>query len=101
MSVCFLQKYGEELACQIAEHDDVLDYVFTLLQHDKTCLTACQFLEDLLQARKQVLNLNNICKFHRVRMQKCTMCMCSHIEVKCILKNSGVYVRDTMLAVLL
>ncbi|KAK2149750.1 hypothetical protein LSH36_438g02046 [Paralvinella palmiformis] len=61
-----VEKYGEELACQIAEHDDVLDYVFTLLQHDKTCLTACQFLEDLLQARKQVLNLNNISNLKRL-----------------------------------
>ena len=59
---CYLQKYGEELGREIAEHDDVLDYVFTLLGHDKTCLTACQFIEDLLQARKQVLNLNSISK---------------------------------------
>jgi Trpc4-associated protein len=51
---------GEELAASLTKHEDILNYMFTLLTYDKTCLTACQFLEDMLQARRQVLNLNNI-----------------------------------------
>ena len=55
-----LQKGGDELSQRLASHDDHLSYLFTLLTHDKTFITACQFLEDLLQARKSVLNLNTI-----------------------------------------
>jgi len=51
---------GEELSRRLTERDDMLSYVFTLLGHGKTCITACQFLEDLLQARREVLNLASI-----------------------------------------
>ena len=58
---------GEELSRRLTEHDDMLSYVFTLLGHGKTCITACQFLEDLLQARKEVLNLSTISEYlHRL-----------------------------------
>ncbi|ELU14681.1 hypothetical protein CAPTEDRAFT_176924 [Capitella teleta] len=40
--------------------DEHLDYLFSLLCQEKTFLTACQFLEDILQASKHVLNLNLI-----------------------------------------
>ena len=58
-----MKEEGEEIGRQLTEHEDLLNYVCTLLAHDKTCLTACQFLEDLLQARRQVLCLSTIRKF--------------------------------------
>eukprot|EP00918_Siedleckia_nematoides_P024820 GHVU01053597.1.p1 GENE.GHVU01053597.1~~GHVU01053597.1.p1 ORF type:complete len:770 (-),score=71.82 GHVU01053597.1:2839-5148(-) len=51
---------GEDLAQNLTERDDILNYLFVLLTHDKSCLNACQFLEDLLQARRTVLNLQSI-----------------------------------------
>ena len=58
---CFLlQDIGESVTKDLSQHEDILNYCFTLLAHDKTYLMACQFLEDMLQARRQVLNLNSI-----------------------------------------
>lgn len=62
LGFCFQQDLGEDLAKELTVHDDILNYMFTLLAHEKTCLTACQFLEDLLQARRQVLNLTSVGK---------------------------------------
>ena len=59
----FLQKDGEEIAQGLMVHMETYNYMFTLLAHDKTCMPACQFLEDLLQSRKQVLNLTQISKY--------------------------------------
>ena len=61
-----VQKGGDELAEKLALHDDCLSYLFTLLAHEKTFITACQFLEDLLQARKSVLNLTSISEWSRL-----------------------------------
>lgn len=58
--VCYFKNIGEELARGLTEREDILNYLFVLLTHDKTCLNACQFLEDLLQARRTVLNLQSI-----------------------------------------
>ena len=59
-SLSLLQDLGERLTAELTVHEDILTYCFRLLAHDKTCLMACQFLEDLLQARRQVLNLQSV-----------------------------------------
>ena len=53
---------GETLGKKLTQNNDMMMYVFTLLAHKKTHMTACQFLEDILQARKTVLNLNTVRK---------------------------------------
>ena len=51
---------GSDLSEKLTENADLMQYVFSLMAHKKTYMTACQFLEDMLQARRQVLNLNTI-----------------------------------------
>ena len=58
--ITLMQSDGDKLAKQLTEDDDLLAYTFNLLAHTKTCLMACQFIEDLLQARRNVLNLHSI-----------------------------------------
>jgi hypothetical protein len=55
-----VQKDSQGIMQELADRDEHMDYLFSLLTQDKTYLTACQFLEDILQARKNVLNLKNI-----------------------------------------
>ncbi len=51
---------GGELSEKLTQDEVLMQYVFTLLTHKKTYMTACQFLEDMLQARRNVLNLNSV-----------------------------------------
>lgn len=51
---------GEQVTCKLLESDDVLNYVFTLLAHQKTFVNACQLIEDMLQSRRDVLDLHRI-----------------------------------------
>lgn len=51
---------GEKLAKELSETTDSLSYIFSLLAYDKTCHTACQFIEDLLQSRRGVLGLSTV-----------------------------------------
>lgn len=57
---------GDALAKRLTEFDDILNHVFTYLAYDMTCLTACQVLEDFLQARQTVLNLSTISNIRRL-----------------------------------
>ncbi|KAJ8302972.1 hypothetical protein KUTeg_019368 [Tegillarca granosa] len=51
---------GEKVTKQLMENDDVLNYVFTLLAHQKTFINSCQLIEDLLQSSREVLDLHRI-----------------------------------------
>ncbi|KAL8560898.1 hypothetical protein ACOMHN_059082 [Nucella lapillus] len=53
-------RMGERVAGKLLECDDILNYVFTLLAHKKTYISACQLVEDMLQSRKDVLDLHRI-----------------------------------------
>lgn len=53
-------RMGEHVAGKLLECDDILNYVFTLLAHKKTYISACQLIEDMLQSRKDVLDLHRI-----------------------------------------
>ena len=53
---------GEDLATKLSNDEGLLQYVFSLLAQKKTHMTACQFIEDMLQSRKTVLNLNSMRK---------------------------------------
>lgn len=57
------QPKGERVTLKVLSKDDVLNYIFTLLAHKKTFIAACQLLEDMLQIRREVLDLHKICKF--------------------------------------
>jgi hypothetical protein len=48
----------------LMEDDDVLNYVFTLLSHTKTFINSCQLIEDMLQSKRQVLDLHRISKYN-------------------------------------
>ncbi|XP_052817711.1 short transient receptor potential channel 4-associated protein-like isoform X2 [Mya arenaria] len=51
---------GEEVTTYLMEQEDVLSYMFTLLAHQKTFINACQLIEDMLQSKKILLDLNKI-----------------------------------------
>ncbi|KAK7115154.1 short transient receptor potential channel 4-associated protein-like isoform X2 [Littorina saxatilis] len=51
---------GDQVTSKLLECDDVLNYVFTLLAHEKTFINSCQLIEDMLQSRKDVLDLHRI-----------------------------------------
>lgn len=51
---------GERVTLKVLSKDDVLNYIFTLLAHKKTFIAACQLLEDMLQIRREVLDLHKI-----------------------------------------
>lgn len=51
---------GEQVTSLLMVDDEVLNYVFTLLAHQKTFINACQLIEDMLQSRKEVLDLHRI-----------------------------------------
>lgn len=61
-------RQGEQVTTKLVDEDDVMDYVFSLLAYDETCLTACQLIEDMLQARNTVLNLNLITNLRHLVM---------------------------------
>lgn len=56
------QTVGESLTSDLMSNDDVMNYLFTLLAHKKTFIDACQLIEDMLQSRKEVLDLHKISK---------------------------------------
>lgn len=58
-----LQSIGEQVTSLLMVDDEVLNYVFTLLAHQKTFINACQLIEDMLQSRKEVLDLHRISKY--------------------------------------
>lgn len=58
--IVIFQPMGDQVTCKLLESDDVLNYVFTLLAHPKTFINACQLIEDMLQSRKDVLDLHRI-----------------------------------------
>ncbi|VDI28622.1 Trpc4-associated protein [Mytilus galloprovincialis] len=51
---------GDHVINILMEDDEVLNYVFTLLSHTKTFINACQLVEDMLQSKRQVLDLHRI-----------------------------------------
>ncbi|KAL4234774.1 Short transient receptor putative channel 4-associated protein [Mactra antiquata] len=51
---------GEQVTTYLMEQEDVLSYMFTLLAHQKTFIIACQLIEDMLQSKKILLDLNKI-----------------------------------------
>ncbi|XP_046354542.1 short transient receptor potential channel 4-associated protein-like isoform X1 [Haliotis rubra] len=51
---------GERVTTELMRSDDTLNYIFTLLAHQKTFVNACQLIEDMLQSRKEVLDLHRI-----------------------------------------
>ncbi|XP_061163195.1 short transient receptor potential channel 4-associated protein-like isoform X1 [Saccostrea echinata] len=51
---------GEQVTAILMADDEVLNYVFTLLAHQKTFINACQLIEDMLQSRREVLDLHRI-----------------------------------------
>lgn len=51
---------GDRVIDMLMENDDVLNYTFTLLAHSKTFINACQLIEDMLQSKRQVLDLHRI-----------------------------------------
>ncbi|XP_060063786.1 short transient receptor potential channel 4-associated protein-like [Ylistrum balloti] len=51
---------GDKVTAQLMASDDVLNYVFTLLAHQKTFINSCQLVEDMLQSRREVLDLHRI-----------------------------------------
>ncbi|XP_033753998.1 short transient receptor potential channel 4-associated protein-like [Pecten maximus] len=51
---------GDKVTAQLMANDDVLNYVFTLLAHQKTFINSCQLVEDMLQSRREVLDLHRI-----------------------------------------
>ena len=53
---------GQDLSDKLSNNEELLQYVFSLLSQKKTHMTACQFIEDILQSRKTVLNLNTMRK---------------------------------------
>ena len=55
-----LQPVGDQVTSKLLECDDVLNYVFTLLASQKTFVNSCQLIEDMLQSRKDVLDLHRI-----------------------------------------
>jgi len=59
--VCF-QTVGEAVTSYLMEQENVLSYMFTLLTHQKTFINACQLIEDMLQSKKILLDLNKIRK---------------------------------------
>lgn len=58
-----LQSIGEQVTSLLMVDDEVLNYVFTLLAHQKTFINACQLIEDMLQSRKEVLDLHRISEY--------------------------------------
>lgn len=54
---------GEKVTTLLMEQDDILSYMFTLLAQKKTFINACQLIEDMLQSKKILLDLNNISKY--------------------------------------
>ena len=57
-----LQPVGDQVTSKLLESDEVLNYIFTLLASQKTFVNACQLIEDMLQSRKDVLDLHRIRK---------------------------------------
>ena len=55
-----LQTIGEQVTTLLMEQDDILSYMFTLLAQQKTFINACQLIEDMLQSKKILLDLNKI-----------------------------------------
>lgn len=51
---------GDQVINMLMEDDEVLNYVFTLLTHKKTFINSCQLIEDMLQSKRQVLDLHRI-----------------------------------------
>ncbi|XP_056008894.1 short transient receptor potential channel 4-associated protein-like [Ostrea edulis] len=51
---------GDKVTSILMSDDEVLNYVFTLLANQKTFINACQLVEDMLQSRKEVLDLHRI-----------------------------------------
>ncbi|KAK3086456.1 hypothetical protein FSP39_018709 [Pinctada imbricata] len=50
---------GERVMNKLVDYE-ILNYVFTLLAHQKTFIIACQLIEDMLQSTKEVLDLHKI-----------------------------------------
>ena len=55
-----LQTVGEQVTSLLMEQDDILSYMFTLLAQKKTFINSCQLIEDMLQTKKILLDLNKI-----------------------------------------
>lgn len=51
---------GEQVVTLLMEQEDILSYMFTLLAQKKTFINACQLIEDMLQSKKILLDLNKI-----------------------------------------
>ena len=58
--IVILQTVGEQVTTLLMEQDDILSYMFTLLAQQKTFINACQLIEDMLQSKKILLDLNKI-----------------------------------------
>ena len=48
----------------LMDQEDVLSYMFTLLVHQKTFINSCQLIEDMLQSKKILLDLNKIREYY-------------------------------------
>ncbi|KAL5022171.1 hypothetical protein ScPMuIL_001326 [Solemya velum] len=55
---------GEKIISKLMECDEILNYVFTLLSHKKTFINSCQLIEDMLQSKREVIDLHRI---HNIR----------------------------------
>ncbi|XP_041375962.1 short transient receptor potential channel 4-associated protein-like [Gigantopelta aegis] len=51
---------AEKVSHELLTNDDIINYIFTLLAHKKTFINACQLIEDMLQSRREVLDLHRI-----------------------------------------
>ncbi|KAK6185324.1 hypothetical protein SNE40_007584 [Patella caerulea] len=51
---------GEKVTSELMKSDDIMNYVFTLLAHPKTFINSCQLIEDMLQSKREVLDLHRI-----------------------------------------
>ena len=56
------QSVGDQVINVLMEDDEVINYIFTLLAHNKTFINSCQLIEDMLQSKRQVLDLHRISK---------------------------------------
>ena len=61
---CFVfQSIAEKVSQELLCNDDTINYIFTLLAHKKTFINACQLIEDMLQSRREVLDLHRISEY--------------------------------------
>lgn len=56
----YFQVVGEKIIAKLMECDEILNYVFTLLSHKKTFINSCQLIEDMLQSKREVIDLHRI-----------------------------------------